>query len=130
MADDDFNSSDIEIPDKPNPYARLGEDSINSMLNRQFEDRVESKIAPKQLQQVTGAPSTQINRALWFQRFTKFCEGTLRHKYVPVLHLTTPSRHDFFPNAVSELAQSPKAKISNASSLVSSNISNLAGLIR
>jgi hypothetical protein len=78
--DDDFNSSDIEIPEKPNPYAHLGEDSILSMLNRQFDDRVESKIGSKQLQQVSGAPNTRYTRALWFERFKQFCTGTLRHK--------------------------------------------------
>jgi hypothetical protein len=53
--DDDFNSSDIEIPDKPNPWAHLGKESIQKMLDRQFEDRVERKIASKQLQHIKGA---------------------------------------------------------------------------
>jgi hypothetical protein len=84
---DDFNSSDMEVPEKENPYAHLGKDSIASMLSRQFEDRVNSKVASKLLTQVSGAPMTQRNRALWYQRFQAFCKGTLNHKYA---HL--PSR--------------------------------------
>jgi hypothetical protein len=46
--DDDFNSSDLDIPEAPqNPYADLGRESINSMLDSAFKDRKDSKIKSK-----------------------------------------------------------------------------------
>ena len=77
--DDDYNSSDIEVPEAQNPYAHLGRASIISMLANAGEERAESKIKSKQLVDSTGAPGTRQIRASWVNRFKDFAQGVLRH---------------------------------------------------
>jgi hypothetical protein len=79
--DDDFNSSDIEIPEPaPNPYAHLGQESIEKLLERATEHRLMTKLRVKQLENVHGAITTISGRRLWNNRFKAFCGATLKHK--------------------------------------------------
>ena len=77
--DDDYDSSDIEVPEVHNPYAHLGRKSIISMLANADEDRAESKIKSMQLRDRDGAPGTLRVRAIWLNRFEEFAQGVLRH---------------------------------------------------
>jgi hypothetical protein len=77
--DDDFNSSDLEIPERSNPYADLGKDSIKQMLDNAFEDRKDSKIQSKQLIFTASCPGTLVDMSRWANRFKSFRESTLNH---------------------------------------------------
>jgi hypothetical protein len=81
MEDDDFNSSDIELPEaQPNPHAHRGAQSIESMIKSAFQDRRESKIQSKMLQHGAGAPGTVVARNIWSNRFDWFRTHTLNKK--------------------------------------------------
>ena len=78
---DDFNSSDIELPEAPpDPHAHLGSRSIAAMIETASRDRVQSKIESKMLRQDSGAPATQLQRRLWSNRFDAFRTHTLKQK--------------------------------------------------
>jgi hypothetical protein len=77
---DDFNSSDIEVPEIVNPHAHRGMQSIQRMIDTAFEDRVESKIQSKTLTHIDGAPGTIIARSTWINRFDSFKQNTLKKK--------------------------------------------------
>lgn len=79
MEDDDFNSSDLELPDaQPNPHAHRGAQSIKSMIESAFQDRRDSKLQSKMLQDSAGAPGTVIARNTWANRFDWFRTHTLK----------------------------------------------------
>jgi hypothetical protein len=80
--DDDFNSSDIEIPDVHNPYTSLGQDSISKLVANSTKHRITSKVRVKTLQYISGAEPTIKQRNLWANRFRDFCKSTLKHRYV------------------------------------------------
>jgi hypothetical protein len=81
LDDDDFNSSDIELPEPPsNPYAHFGQESIEKLLDRATEHRIMTKVQVKQLSDNTGAITTLNGRQLWNNRFKAFCQATLKHK--------------------------------------------------
>jgi hypothetical protein len=77
---DDFNSSDIEIPETINPHAHRGMMSIQRMIATAFEDRVQSKIQSKSLTNSAGAPGTIIARSTWINRFDSFRQNTLKKR--------------------------------------------------
>ena len=77
--DNDYNSSDLEVPEFSNPYANAGSANINTILANAGEDRPESKIKSKQLMDNHGAPLSREFRARWLQRFKDFAQGSLRH---------------------------------------------------
>jgi len=77
---DDFNSSDIEIPETTNPHAHRGMQSIQRMIATAFEDRVQSKIQSKSLTHSAGAPGTIIARSTWINRFDSFRQNTLKKR--------------------------------------------------
>lgn len=88
LFDDDFNSSDIEIEEQPDPHAHRGMKSINAMKKTAFEDRVQSKRDSKSLKHISGAPDTQITRNTWLNRFDAFRDFTLKKTSVfPTCHL-------------------------------------------
>ncbi|KAI4647927.1 hypothetical protein J4E93_004338 [Alternaria ventricosa] len=74
---DDFNSSDIEIPERQDEYAHLGGDSLHRALARAAEDRVSSKIAYKQRPIYYGSPRTKNAQAVWRNRFLGFLKDSL-----------------------------------------------------
>lgn len=79
MDEDDFNSSDIEIPvAQANPHAHRGQQSIEAFIASAFQDRTASKIQSKTLQQIDGSIGTRMARELWANRFDAFRTHTLR----------------------------------------------------
>ena len=83
MDEDDFNSSDIELPPAPaNPHAHRGIQSIEAMIASAFQDRRDSKIQSKTLQLDHGAPGTVVARTTWANRFDAFRVHTLRKRSV------------------------------------------------
>ncbi|KAH3949456.1 hypothetical protein HBI24_049340 [Parastagonospora nodorum] len=78
MADDNFDSSDIEVEERPNKFARVGEASFTRALKNVIEDRTSSKIAYKQRRIIYGSPKTMVAQSLWDNRFRTFLEHTLK----------------------------------------------------
>jgi hypothetical protein len=90
--EDDFNSSDLEVPESINPNANLGKASIEAMLADAFELRKSTKVKGKQINSlnVLGAPGTQKDRSRWANRFSSFYSVVLGKRYV---YLVTSSTH-------------------------------------
>ncbi|KAG9228955.1 hypothetical protein BJ875DRAFT_476184 [Amylocarpus encephaloides] len=78
MDHDDVNSSDIEYEPTANEFAGAGAQSVDLMLGRAVENRLESKKAAKQLQFVQNSKKTMYINYLWYNRFLAFRRGTLR----------------------------------------------------
>lgn len=80
---DEYDSSDDDFGPPPvDPWAHLGQESIECMLDHAFEDRAASKKNVKHLLQVVGSPKAQMNRAIVWNRFTSFYTITLKRKLV------------------------------------------------
>ena len=78
---DDYDSSDEDFgPPPPDRWAHLGKKSIENMVANAVEDRIASKKNAENLQQVTGTPKAQMNRATVWNRFSKFYVESLNHK--------------------------------------------------
>ncbi|CAO2652010.1 Nn.00g002930.m01.CDS01 [Neocucurbitaria sp. VM-36] len=74
-----FNSSDIECdPAPPDPFSLAGAHSVNAILKHATEFRIESKKAVKQLQSVSGAPVTRMQRARWGNAWNAFYTVALK----------------------------------------------------
>ncbi|KAH5740176.1 hypothetical protein HBI18_048610 [Parastagonospora nodorum] len=78
--DEDFNSSDIEVEPRPNPFAHFGQASLDRALAAATEDRRASKISFKQKPLFSGSPGNQHAQALWSNRFSAFRTGTLKER--------------------------------------------------
>jgi hypothetical protein len=78
-----IDSSDIEV-DEPAPdrFARAGARSINAVQSNASAIRIQSKKAVKQLQAVSGAPSTRYQRARWGNAWKAFFQEVLQKEYV------------------------------------------------
>jgi len=66
MDHDDVNSSDIEYEPTANEFAGAGAQSVELMLERAVENRLESKKAAKQLQFVQNSKKTMYINYLWY----------------------------------------------------------------
>jgi hypothetical protein len=78
---DDFNSSDIEYEHPPpDPFGSAGAHSVAAILERASDIRVESKKASKQLQAVSGAPATRMQRARWSNAWQVFYTSALKKR--------------------------------------------------
>jgi hypothetical protein len=78
---DDFDSSDIEVdPPPPDKYSRAGARSVNAIFTQASTLRIESKKAVKQLQSVSGAPTTRMHRARWGNAWNAFYSGVLKKR--------------------------------------------------
>lgn len=78
--EDDFDSSDIEIPDEalaPSRFLNAGQRSIEAMVNRKVEIRKISKFYEKTLRFGDGAAMTQYSQHLWSNRFDGFRKDLL-----------------------------------------------------
>jgi hypothetical protein len=84
MNDDggDFNSSDIEFEERPNPFFAAGLSSVEAIMEHALEDRIQSKKSSKTLTHAAGSPKTEYISALWMNRFMAFRKHTLRKRYV------------------------------------------------
>jgi len=80
--DDNFNSSDIEFPEEVDRYTHYGAQSVQSMLNNTFDNRIDSKRQSKQLKNIAHAPGVQKQEALWRNRFRAFRLSVLQQEYV------------------------------------------------
>lgn len=81
MDDDDFNSSDIEMPStQPNKWGHLGQGIIEKMLAEAMENRIESKMKSKTLANVKGAPGVVAGRARWMNQFKRFMADVLKRR--------------------------------------------------
>lgn len=70
--DDDFNSSDIDIPEEAIVAPRwkdAGAKSIARMIDEKVENRLFSKVFEKTLTFQKGAPGTKYAQQLWSNRF-------------------------------------------------------------
>lgn len=74
----DFNSSDLEFEDNPNPARVYGQASIKRLIQDAERDRIGSKKTVKQLQNQGFAPSTTYAQLLWNQRFKAYRTHVLR----------------------------------------------------
>lgn len=81
--DDDFNSSDIEV-DAPrlDRFATAGAHSVDNILANASSLRFDTKKAVKQLQSISGAPMTRMQRARWGNAWNSFYKGVLKKRYV------------------------------------------------
>lgn len=77
---DDFNSSDIEFEERPNPFHDAGMKSVQAIINHALEDRIQSKKLSKTLTHAEGSPKTEYLSALWMNRFTAFRQHTLKKR--------------------------------------------------
>lgn len=85
MADseDDFDSSDIEVPPLPeNPFALHGEKGVRYVLEHKSGGRIASKIAFKSLTSCHGAPGTRARKQKWKKIWMVFYQESLRHEYI------------------------------------------------
>ncbi|KAK0125600.1 hypothetical protein ONS96_009435 [Cadophora gregata f. sp. sojae] len=78
--DEDFNSSDMEFEERPNPFWAAGLESIEAIMDQALEDRVSSKKMSKTLTHAEGSPKTEYITALWMNRFKAFRTHTLKKK--------------------------------------------------
>ncbi|KAK4996978.1 hypothetical protein LTR66_003524 [Elasticomyces elasticus] len=65
---DGLYSDDLVFEEPPNPFAHLGQRSIEDMVETRVEDRIKTKKRMATLQDTAGAPSTVRSRALWMNR--------------------------------------------------------------
>jgi hypothetical protein len=77
---EEFNSSDLEFEERPDPYADAGMRSIQEMMDHAFEDRISSKKFSKTLPQAEGSPKTEYITRLWMNRFMSFRLLTLKQR--------------------------------------------------
>jgi hypothetical protein len=56
---DDFNSSDLEFEERPNPFFAAGMSSIQAIMDHALEDRIQSKKLSKTLTHAEGSPKTE-----------------------------------------------------------------------
>jgi hypothetical protein len=81
MADEEFNSSDIEFDEAPqHPYANAGMKSIDAIIESGFSDRISSKKATKSLIFTELSPKTEYTTAVWNNRFVAFREHSLQQR--------------------------------------------------
>lgn len=81
--DEDFNSSDVEIPETgPSKSRQIGKTSLDTILAHAEEDRILSKRQEKTLSYHAAAPTTQQVVDLWSVRLQSFMTNTLRLRYV------------------------------------------------
>ena len=71
-------SSDLEF-DAPPPRPRLGQASIDKIIESAEADRISSKRTAKQLQFGSGAPRTILTQRHWADRFDEFRHTTVQH---------------------------------------------------
>ena len=88
--DGDLNSSDIEFeePARRNLWEAAGKESIESMLSRASEERIDSKKRVETLQFGKGAPKSQYKATVWWTRFAKYKEMALLKAYVSTQQAT------------------------------------------
>lgn len=77
MADDDFNSSELDFSGEDDTSAPVGKKAIASILEKSVTDRVQSKKTVKTLKPVGNAPGTTWHRRYWLQLFNAFASATL-----------------------------------------------------
>jgi hypothetical protein len=80
MADEDLNSSDIEVDAVASRWAgaALGKRSIEQMLEHATEDRISSKKVSKTLPLTMSSPHLEYHCVLWHTRLSVFHRDTLK----------------------------------------------------
>ncbi|PVH99893.1 hypothetical protein DM02DRAFT_413875 [Periconia macrospinosa] len=78
LNDDDYDSSDIEVPPTNTTPKVFGKASIDRIIDNAKEDRRSSKIAFKTLALTHNSPGAEYASSLWVSRFQAFREHTLR----------------------------------------------------
>lgn len=70
--DDGYDSSDLEIEEKRNPFETAGLESIEAIVEHAAEDRIKSKLTTKSLTLVEASKKTEYLTYLWLNRFNAF----------------------------------------------------------
>jgi hypothetical protein len=71
-----LKSSDQEFEVPVNPHFRAGLKSIEEMHKNRKEDRLSSKKALRELDDVRGTPGTVYHRHLWMNRLDNYAKST------------------------------------------------------
>jgi hypothetical protein len=77
MADDPFNSSDLELSEEDYSGPHIGKRAIASIVSQSAKDRIESKKSLKALKDVGNAPGTTHQRQYWLELFKQYAAVTL-----------------------------------------------------
>jgi hypothetical protein len=81
MAEEDFNSSDLEFEALSNPFFSAGLASVQAIIDNAAEDRIRSKKLTKTLRLSEASPKTEYMTTLWHNRFMAFRSHSLKKKY-------------------------------------------------
>jgi hypothetical protein len=112
MAEEDFNSSDLEFEAPSNPFFSAGLASVQAIIDNAAEDRIRSKKVTKTLGLSEASPKTEYLTALWHNRFVTFRSHSLRKRYgiIPAPIPSTSSSlglvHFLTPNLTSDIMSS------------------------
>lgn len=84
MAEEEYDSSDLEFDAPSNPFFSAGLASIEAIIDYSAEDRIRSKKLTKTLGFSEASPKTEYMTALWYNRFVAFRLHSLKKRSVPV----------------------------------------------
>jgi hypothetical protein len=90
MAEEDYDSSDLEFDAPTNPFFSAGLASIEAIIDFSAEDRIRSKKLTKTLEFSEASPKTEYLTALWYNRFVAFRLHSPKKRSAPIL-----STHSF-----------------------------------